>query len=88
MLEHALVVYSPYHIGLMDVSENVQRRFTKRLYGMNDISYFHRLELCNLELSELRHLHADLIMINKILNGVICVNLENYISLSTMHHTR
>ena len=48
------------------------------------------LELCNLELLELglRRLHAGLIMMNKILNGIICVNLDNYISLSTMHHTK
>ena len=55
---------------------------------MNDISYSHRLKLCNLEVLELRRLHTDLIMMYKILNGVICVNLENYISLPTMHHTR
>ena len=55
---------------------------------MNDINYSHRLEWCNLELLELCRLHAYLIMMHKILNGVICVNLENYISLSTMHHTR
>ncbi len=55
---------------------------------MKDITYSHRLELCNLELLELRHLHADLIVMYKILNGVICLNLENCISLSTMQHNR
>ena len=88
LLEYASVVYSPHHIGLINVIENVQHRFTKRLYGMNGIDYSRRLELCNLELLELRRLHADIIMMYKILNGVICVNLENYISLSAMHHTR
>ena len=33
-------------------------------------------------------MHADLIMMYNILNGVICVNLENYIFLFTMHYTR
>ena len=47
LFEYASVVCLPYHIGLIDVIENVQRRFTKRLYGMNDVSYFHRSELCN-----------------------------------------
>ena len=88
LLEYASVVYSPHHIGLIDVIENVQRRFTKRLCDMNDISFSNRLKLCNLELLELLRLHADLIMIYKILNGVICVNLDNYISLSAMHQTR
>ena len=35
----------------------------------------HKLELCNLEVLELHRLRADLIMMYKILNGVICVNL-------------
>ena len=55
---------------------------------MNDISYFHRLELCNLEALKLRRLHVNLITMNKILNGVICVNLESCISSSTMHSIR
>ena len=36
LFEYASVVYSPHHIGLIDLIENVQRRFTKILYGMND----------------------------------------------------
>ena len=77
LLDFASIVYSPHHIGLIDVIEIVHSRFTKRLYGMNDISYSHSLELCNLKLLELRRLHADLIMMHKILNGVMCVYLEN-----------
>ena len=55
LLEYASVVYLPHHIGLIAVLENVQRRFTKRLYSIQDniiISYSHKLELCNLELLE------------------------------------
>ena len=79
LLEFSSVVNSLHHIGLKDFIDNVQRRFTKRLFGMNDISYSHRLKLCNLEVSELCRLHADLIMMYKILNGVLCVYLENCI---------
>ena len=60
LLEYGLVVYSPHHIGLIDVIKNIQRRFTKRLYDRNDISYSYKLKLGNLELSELLRLHADL----------------------------
>ena len=69
MLEYANVVFSPHHISLIDLIENVQRRFTKRLYGMHNICYVDRLHLCNLELLEVRRMHADLIMLFKILNG-------------------
>jgi hypothetical protein len=37
---------------------------------------------------ELRRLHADLIMLYKILNGCTYVNLKNCISVSTIHSTR
>ena len=86
VLEYASVVFSPHHISLIDLIENVQRRFTKRLYGMHDICYVDRLKLCNLELLELRRMHADLIMLYKILNGHICINLDNCICLSSGEH--
>ena len=35
-----------------------------------------------MEMRELHHLQAGLIMMYKILNGAICVNLENYTYLS------
>ena len=37
VLEYASVVFSPHGISLIDPIENVQRRFTKRLYGMHII---------------------------------------------------
>ena len=60
VLEYASVVFSPHHISLIDLIENVQRRFTKRLYGMHNICYVDRLKLCNLKLLELRRMHTDL----------------------------
>ena len=63
MLEYANVVSSPHRNSLIDLIENVLRRFTKRLYGMHNICYVDRLKLCNLELLELRRMHADLIML-------------------------
>ena len=78
-LKYASVVNSLHHIELKDFIDNVQRRFTKRLFGINDISYSHRLKLCNLEVLELRRLHTDLIMMYKIFKDVLCVNLEHCI---------
>ena len=39
LTEYASVVYSPHHIGLIDLIENIQRRFTIRFYSMNDMSF-------------------------------------------------
>ena len=72
-----IFVFLPHHISLIDLIENVQRRFTKRLYGMHNICNVDRLKLCNLEFLELRRMHTDLIMLYKILNGRICINLDN-----------
>ena len=69
--------FLPHPISLFDLIENVQRKFKKRLYGMHNICYVDRLKLCNLELLELRRMHADLIMMFKILNGSICINHDN-----------
>ena len=42
--EYASVVFSPHQISFIDLIENVQRRFTKRLYGMHNICYVDRLK--------------------------------------------
>ena len=42
--EYASVVFSPHQISFIDLTENVQRRFTKRLYGMHNICYVDRLK--------------------------------------------
>ena len=87
VLEYASVVFSPHHISSIDLIENVQRRFTKRLYGMQHICYVDTLELCNLEFVELRRMLADFLMLYKILNGSICINLDNCICLSLGEHS-
>ena len=43
MLKYARVVVLPHHISLIDLIENVQRKFPKRLYGMHNIRYVDRL---------------------------------------------
>ena len=87
MLVYASVVFSPHHIDLIDLIENVQRRFTKRLYGMHNIYYVDKLKLCNQQLLELRPMHANLIILYKILSGSICINLDNCICLSLEEHS-
>ena len=76
LLDYACVIYSPHHIYLIDFIENVQRRFTKRLFGLYNYSYCDRLKLCYLELLELRRVHIDLTMMYKIMYNNVCVNLD------------
>ena len=67
---------------LIDHIENVQRRFTKRLPGLHNISCVISLKSCNIELLELCRFHTDLVMLYNILNGLICVNNDNYLTWS------
>ena len=82
LLENASVICCPHHINLIELIENVQRRFTKRLPGLYDINYVDRLKSCNTELLDLRRIHTDLIMLYKILNGLIYENMDNCLTLS------
>ena len=81
------IIRCPHHINLIIRIENVQRRFTKRLPGLYDLSYVDRLKSCNIELLELRIIHTYLIMLYKFLNGLICVNIYNCLTF-TMSTTR
>ena len=87
LLEYASVICYSHHINLIDRIENVQRRFTKQLPGLHDINNVDRLKSCNIELLELRRIHTDLIMLYKILNGLIYVNMDNCLTL-LMSNTR
>jgi len=54
LLEYNSVVWSPYLKSDIELIENVQRRFTKRLKGLSALSYDDRLKLLNLERLEIR----------------------------------
>ena len=57
-----------FHLHLIDLIENVQRNFTKRIPSMSSLPYSERLALLYLELLELHRLRFDLIYYCKILN--------------------
>ena len=60
----------------------MQRRFTKRLHGLRELSYGERLSVLNLQSLELRRLHYDLNWCYKILFGLVCVNSDEFFELS------
>ena len=63
-------VWSPYLLKDIKRVESVQRRFTKRLCGMSNLSYGNRLKALNLHTLEYRRLQHDLIYVYKILFGI------------------
>jgi hypothetical protein len=78
-LEYASVVFSPRHLYLTDLLENVQRHFTKRLAGLSNISYSDRLLKCNIESLETRRIHIDLTLLYKYLHGFVVMQLHDCI---------
>ena len=87
ILEYVSVVWSPHHVYLIDLIENIQRNFTKRLPGLYYVNYCDRLYFCNLEPLEVRRLQNDVIMLFKILQSHVSVNINNVISLSQANYT-
>jgi hypothetical protein len=80
VLEYCTEIWSPCLLCDIDLIENVQRKFTKRIRGMErGVSYMDRLQICGLELLELRRLKKDLIMIFKIIHNVIDLNFNDFL---------
>ena len=40
------VIYSPHHVELIDTLERVQRHFTKRLHGLNNLKLWCSVKYC------------------------------------------
>ena len=69
-LDFASAVWSPYKVKHIEQLESVQRRITKQLPGMQNLSYPERLHRLNLPTLSYRRLRGDLIETYKITNGM------------------
>jgi len=88
ILEYNSVVWSPILKCEIDAVERVQRRFTKRLRGINLLSYCDRLTKLELNTLELRRLHNDLVMCYKIVFGLIDVKFTDFFTFTPSGVTR
>ena len=68
-LEYAHSVWAPYKVEHIEELEKVQRRATKKIPGMSELSYPERLKILKLPTLAYRRLRGDLLEIYKILNG-------------------
>ena len=75
IVEYCSEVWNPCLIKDINMLESVQRRFTKRLPGMRDLTYHQRLVALGLESLEMRRLRADLVFLYKIVFGHVKINL-------------
>ena len=73
----------------MPILESMQRKFTKRLCGLEKLSYNNRLILCNLPSLELRRLYADLVLCFKIVHCKVDLTFSDFFQFdSNIHNTR
>ena len=68
-LEYCIQAWSPYLSKDIDMLEKIQRRATKLITGLRDLTYAERLKECGLTTIETRRLRGDQIEAFKTLNG-------------------
>jgi len=87
-VEYCSPVWSPHCKKHILAIESVQRSFTKRLPGLQNLTYPKRLERLNLETLEIRRLKADLILLYKIIFRLVDTELVHSFKPSTYASTR
>ena len=83
MLEYCSIIWNPHLLKDIEAIENVQRRFTKRLPGMQNFTYHQRLVSLSLDSLELRRIRLDLIYTYKIVFGLCDLRMTDFFSKAT-----
>ena len=68
-MEYGNNVWSPYIVNYIDALESVQKRETRMLPGLDDLTYEERLRKLKLPTLVYRRLRGDMIEMFKILHG-------------------
>ena len=77
IIDYNSAIWNPSSKYLIDLIENIQRRFSKRIHSLSNFSYFERLSILNLEPLELRRLKCDLNMYYKIIHGFTSIDCNS-----------
>jgi len=90
LLEFSCQVWAPKYNYLIDKSEceTVQRLFTRRIRGLEKLSYSERLKVLGLETLNRRRVIFDLILCYKYLHGLVETNNCNFIRIYQLSRTR
>ena len=82
-LEYANPVWNPYLKKHIDLIENVQRRATKMVPGLTNLTYEERLKKLNLPTLKYRRSRGDMIETYKILSGKYDPEVSNLFNINT-----
>jgi len=88
ILEYNYAVWSPHNITDITAPERVQRRFTKRLPGLRNLTYTQRLQKVGLCTLEFRRLIIDLVTCYKIVFAMTCLKYEEFVTPNPVNTTR
>ena len=87
-LEYCIQAWRPYRKKDIDKLERIQRRATKMIPELRDLSYESRLLQCDLTTLETRRLRGDQIEVFKIVNGYEDVDRNMFFKLKEGNRTR
>ena len=87
-LEYCIQAWRPYRKKDIDMLERVQRRTTKMIPKLRNISYEMRLKECGLTTLETRRLRGDQIEVFKILNGYENIDRNIFFTVKEERRTR
>ena len=88
VLEYCSTVWAPMYRNQTNEIEKIQRRATKLVKNMHNLSYGDRLRNLGLETLEYRRLRADVIQVYRIFQGIDKVNIEDFFQLDNSNRTR
>jgi hypothetical protein len=83
LLEYCSPLWSPSTVTAINQIEAVQRRFSKRLPGLYQSSYFTRLAVLGWTTLETRRIHTDLVLCFKIVHGLIATKANSIFNVSS-----
>ena len=91
-LEYGNAIWAPYKIKYIESLEKVQRRATKQVNGLGNLTYEERLRKLNLPSLSYRRLRGDMIEVYKLTHGLYDINPRDIIPLkqpaSQLHNLR
>ena len=87
-LEYCIQAWRPYRKKDIDKLERIQRRATKTIPELRDLSYESHLLQCGLTTLETRRLRGDKIEVFKIVNGYEDVDRNMFFKLKEGSRTR
>ena len=80
-LEHFSVIWNPFRLNDIRKLETVQRKFTKRLIGLQQLSYKERLQVLQIDSLQIRRIKTDLNMYYKIINNLTILPCSDYFTV-------